>query len=170
MKNIEIERKIILKGVPDIEYDQVLNITQYYFKNEEGIWERFRRSEDQNGEVTYIKTIKTTISKGISNEDEDIISKDDYKNAKSLCKSGEYESRRISKIRHVKYVDGTDLKWEIDEFTDINITIAEIEIPTLDFEVDFPDYITDVMIKEVTGIKEFNNRRMAEVLFTKETV
>lgn len=163
MKSIEIEKKIILKSVPEIEYDEILKITQYYLMNKKGIWERFRKSVKLNGEVTYLKTIKTTIKKGASLEDECEITKEDYKSAKKLCKSGKFESKRISKVRHIKKTHD-NLIWEIDEFKDINITIAEIEIPTYDYKVIYPDYISDYMIKDVTGFKEFNNRRMAETL------
>jgi len=164
MKNIEIEKKIILKSLPEIEYDQILNITQYYLRNSDGIWERYRKSTDQDGLITYIKTIKTTIRKGVSLEDEDIISEVDYNRAKLFCRSGEFESRMISKVRHIKFTND-NLKWEIDDFKDINITIAEIEIPSDDYEVIYPDYISNNMIKDVTGQNEFNNRRMSHIIF-----
>lgn len=164
MESVEIERKIILKNVPNIEYDEILNITQYYLKNSDGIWERFRKTKDHNDITTYVRTIKTPLRKGASLEDEIEISKEDYIRSKKMCKSGEFESRRISKVRHVIYTDD-NLKWEIDEFDNIKLVIAEIEIPTDDYEVVFPQYIIDNIIKEVTGIKEFNNRKMSEILF-----
>jgi len=165
MESIEIERKIILKYVPNIEYDERLDITQYYIKRK--VWERFRRTIDQDGIITYVKTIKKTLRVGASLENENEITESQYEKAVKLCESGIFESRWISKIRHVKYTDD-NLKWEIDEFKDISLVIAEIEIPTDDYDVKYPNYIEDVFIKDVTGIKEFNNRRMSEILYTKK--
>ena len=35
---IEIERKFLLKSLPDIEPSDRIKIEQYYYKNPEGIW------------------------------------------------------------------------------------------------------------------------------------
>jgi CYTH domain-containing protein len=164
MESVEIERKIILKYVPDIEYDEILDITQYYIKKK--VWERFRKSVNQDGDITYVKTIKKTLRAGASLENEDEISEEEYERMVTMCKSGDFQSRVISKLRHIKYVED-DLKWEIDEFKDVTLVIAEIEIPTDDYEIKYPDYIKGTFIKDVTDWKEFNNRRMAEILFDK---
>jgi len=167
VESIEIERKIILKYVPDIEYDEILNITQYYYKTRKGIWERFRRSEDQSGKVIYTKTIKKNLRIGASLENEIEITEDQYKESKNICESGEFESRVISKIRHVKYVEN-GLKWEIDDFIDMSLVVCEIEIPYDDYKINYPYYIKDTLIKDVTGWKEFSSRRIAKVLFNKK--
>lgn len=39
---LEIERKFIVKSLPSINPDDIFSIEQYYFKNQEGVWERAR--------------------------------------------------------------------------------------------------------------------------------
>lgn len=151
---LEIEKKIILKKLPSINYDKKIKITQFYLKNDGGKWERYRKSE-VNGKIQYFKTIKNTLREGVSMEDENSISKKKFNKKVKKC------DRKISKTRYVKNIEN-DLFWEIDVFDNINMVMAEIEIPSEDYEVEYPDWIDDNMIKDVTGIKEFSNRRMAE--------
>lgn len=47
----------------------------------------------------------------------------------------------------------TDLIWEVDVFTDINLTIAEVELDDVNESPDLPDWIGD----EVTGLIEYYN-------------
>ena len=44
---LEIERKFLLKAMPDIPPTEIVKIDQYYFKNLSGTWER-ARSWDSN--------------------------------------------------------------------------------------------------------------------------
>lgn len=153
---LEIEKKIILKRLPNIEYDKKIKITQYYLKNKDGIWERYRKSKI--GDITeYFRTIKTTLRDGVCMEDEINITKKEYKKNIEKC------DRKISKTRYVKNVDD-NLFWEIDVFDNISLVMAEIEIPNEDYEVIYPDWIQTNIISDVTKIKGFSNRRMAEKL------
>ena len=68
---------------------------------------------------------------------------------------------QFKKISRNPYKDG-NLKWEIDEFSnDYKLIIAEIEIPTKDYEVVLPDYVKDLVLIEVTGMKPFSNRSLS---------
>jgi CYTH domain-containing protein len=79
---------------------------------------------------------------------------------KSKCYKTPNESKYIKKTRHI-YKDG-NLKWEVDEFNSgYQLIIAEIEIPTEDYEVILPDYIKDLVLIEVTGMKPFSNRSLS---------
>jgi|AntRauTorckE6833_2_1112554.scaffolds.fasta_scaffold06085_3 CYTH domain-containing protein len=151
---LEIERKIILKRLPDIGYDDIIKIDQYYFKNENNEWERYRKSKIGD-KIQYFKTIKKGLREGVCMEDESNISKKEFKKNVKKC------DRKISKTRHIKKVEN-DLFWEVDVFNDMTLIMAEIEIPSEDYEVTYPQWIEDNIISDVTNIREFSNRRMSE--------
>jgi CYTH domain-containing protein len=157
---IEIERKFLLKSLPNKLPDQSVEIEQYYLKNKSGIWERSRYWKSTNGDVKYIHTIKKNISKGVNIEDEYLMSEKEFLNFKDLCFNKKIESKHIKKVRHI-YNDG-ELFWEVDEFkADYHLIIAEIEIPKKSYKINIPDYINDVLLLEVTGLKQFNNRSLS---------
>lgn len=156
---LEIERKFLLKSLPNKKEDDILSIDQYYLKRS-NIWERARTyHSDINGD-SYIHTIKKTISKGVNTEDEKEITKEEFEDFKNKCLSKEYESKFIKKERFI-YKYG-DLKWEVDKFgSGYTLIVAEIEIPTKSYHIVFPDYMKDVILLEVTGIKKFSNRDLS---------
>ena len=161
MAKIEIERKFILKSIPvGIKPDNIYEIEQYYLKNDEGIWERARTYHSATTGDTYIHTIKKQMGKGINLEDEKELTKEEFESFRLKCLTKGFESRHISKERWV-YKDG-DLKWEVDKFkSGYSLIIAELEIPTKDFKITFPKYIEDVLLLEVTGLKQFSNRALS---------
>ena len=64
----------------------------------------------------------------------------------------------IEKERYVvPYQNNPDLKWEIDVFTDKNtgLIIVEIEIPTVDFDLKFPEWLGE----EITHDKRYNSNK-----------
>jgi CYTH domain-containing protein len=160
---LEIERKFLLKEVPHVEYDDILNISQYYIR-EDNIWVRFRKIESKmTSDIKYIKTIKKTVKPGVSDEEEWDLDKETYEAMVKKCFSALSESRYIKKTRHIKkfQIEGIDLKWEIDEFSDISLVMAEVEIPEEDFFVYLPNWMIGYKIMEVSNFKEFSNRRLA---------
>ena len=160
MGNLEIERKFIVKSLPNIKPDDVHEIEQYYFKNELGIWERARTYHSEISGDKYIHTVKTSVSKGINIEDEYEMTKDEFDKFKNKCLTPGIESRHISKERWI-YKDGK-LKWEIDKFNSgYHLIIAEIEIPTKRYKLIFPPFIEEIKLLEVTGLKQFSNRALS---------
>ena len=157
--SLEIERKILLKRLPKIKYDEVYHIEQYYIKKGNK-WVRYRKQTDSEGNIIYIKNKKEKVKQGVSREYETIISKDKFD--KTLKK---YDSKKyISKFRHIKYFNDNKHKWEIDEFERYNIVIAEVELEKLNESINIPKYISDVYIKDVTKFREFSNRKLSEYL------
>lgn len=157
---LEIERKFLLKSLPDREPKQIIKIDQWYWKNKRGIWERVRSWEIEGEETKWIHTIKRTVSKGVNFEDEKFITKEEYDLFTERCKLNGGESRFISKERWV-YPDG-ELYWEVDIFNNgHHLIIAEIEIPKKTYKIKIPDFIKDKLLIEVTGIKEFSNRNLS---------
>lgn len=157
---LEIERKFLLKSMPDINPDEIVRIEQWYWKNKNGIWERARTWFSNTDGNRWIHTIKKTISKGVNLEDEKDITEEEFNEFVKICELNKSNSRYISKERHV-YKDG-NLKWEVDKFNNgYNLVVAEIEIPKKNFNIKFPNYIKEYILLEVTGMKQFSNRNLS---------
>ena len=157
---IEIERKFLLKAMPDVLPTEVVKIDQFYFKNKEGVWERVRQWNSNLYGKRWIHTIKTKISDFSNEEVEKDITKLEYEEFKKGCRENKSNSRYIKKERWI-YPDG-DLYWEVDIFKDkCHIIIAEIEIPTEDYDLKIPEFINKKLLMEVTGLKQFTNRSLS---------
>jgi CYTH domain-containing protein len=156
--NIEIERKFLLKSIPNKEPDEIIQIFQWYYKNEKGIWERVRSCYSDINGFYFIHTIKRNISPGVNEEDEKVITSQDFNDFIKKCKTG--QSRYISKERII-FIDG-DLKWEVDVFNNgHHLIIAEVELPEENYPVVIPKFIKDKLLMEVTGMKQFGNRNLS---------
>jgi CYTH domain-containing protein len=157
---LEIERKFLLKAMPDRKPDEIVQIEQWYYKNKKGIWERARTWNSTKSGENWIHTVKKSISKGVSLEDERPLSREEFEKFTDVCMSKASESRFITKERYI-YKSG-DLKWEIDKFDNgYHLIIAEIEIPKKSFKIEIPDFIGELILLEVTGLKQFNNRNLS---------
>jgi CYTH domain-containing protein len=66
---------------------------------------------------------------------------------------------RVRKRRYV--VPEGALTWEIDQFLDRNLILAEIELPTADTQFEIPVWLAEYLVREVTGEPEFVNRTLA---------
>mgnify|MGYP003418867282 FL=1 len=157
---LEIERKFIVSSLPKKEPDNVFNIEQFYIKNEKGIWERARTYHSDTTGDLYIHTVKKSISKGVNMEDEYDMSIVEFNKFREKCYKLGYESRHISKERWI-YNDGP-LKWEVDKFNSgYHLIIAEIETPTKKYNLPIPKFMSDIILLEVTGLKQFSNRSLS---------
>jgi CYTH domain-containing protein len=156
---LEIERKFLLKAMPDKAPSEIIKIEQFYLKNSEGIWGRARSwNSDTNG-LKYIHTVKKNISKGVNLEDEYFMTEDEFIKFKNACLVSK-ESKYISKERWI-YPDG-QLNWEVDMFNSgHHLIVAEVEIPTKRFKVNIPDFISNKLLLEVTEFKQFSNRNLS---------
>lgn len=160
---IEIERKFLLKSIPDTEPVDKIKITQYYYKNTEGIWERAREMDSKLKGKKYVHTVKTRISDMSNDEQEKELTKDEFFSFRRRCIKYPGSSKLIKKIRHI-YIDG-ELKWEVDLFQmAATLVIAEVEIPSEEHDLQIPDFISKKMLLEVTSMKQFGNRSLANKL------
>lgn len=156
--HIEIERKFLLKAIPNKEPVETIEIFQWYLKNQEGIWERARSCYSDLKGFYFVHTIKKNIAPGINEEDEKDITSQEFNQFVEKCRV--YQSRYISKERLI-YPDG-DLKWEVDVFNNgHHLIVAEIEVPSMENQVIIPKFISDKLLMEVTGIKTFSNRSLS---------
>ena len=67
---LEIERKFLLKSMPDIPPAEMVKIDQFYLKNASGTWERARSWDSNTKGKSWIHTVKKSVSKGVNLEDE----------------------------------------------------------------------------------------------------
>lgn len=69
------------------------------------------------------------------------------------------EGRRVQKRRYA-IPDGS-LVWEIDEFLDRALWLAEVELPTEDTEAALPGWLAPYVEREVTSDPEYVNANLA---------
>lgn len=156
--NLEIERKFLLKNVPNFGKRKwtSLDISQFYF-NSRGKRIRYRESINKDGKSTYYSTKKKLISKGTYEEIEFIITE------KKFCKilfDKTVDKRIIKKTRFIYEYKG--FKFEIDKFTNMNLVVMEIELDNIYQKIPFPDFIAEKIILEVTDLREFTNFSLSE--------
>lgn len=65
---------------------------------------------------------------------------------------------RLTKRRR-RVPDGA-LSWEVDEFTDRRLILAEVELPPGEVEVPIPHWLRPFVIREVTDEEEFQGPRL----------
>jgi CYTH domain-containing protein len=150
--NLEIERKFLMRCVPDFGKKKwtYLDISQFYFdKNGKRI--RYRESIDENEKATYYSTRKKFLSKGTYEEIEFEISKRTFWNKFKETKN----KKGLEKTRYIYKYKG--LKFEIDKYKDMNLVVMEVELKNINQKIEFPDFIKEKIILEVTDFREFGN-------------
>lgn len=151
--NVEIERKFLLSGLPVMPApSDVLEIDQGYIPGRM-LLERLRRQRHRDGRVRYFRTVK--VGSGLERiELEDETDARTFDHLWMLT-----EGARLTKRRYL--VPAGALTWEVDEFTDRSLHLAELEIPHASTRVDIPDWLKPVVVRDVTGEPEYSNRRLA---------
>ncbi len=67
--------------------------------------------------------------------------------------------RRLSKTRYL--VAEGDLVWEIDDFDELNVVLADIELPSPDTEFAIPDWLAPHIVRDVTEEPAYRNSNLA---------
>ena len=152
--HLEIEHKYLLSGLPELperEGRRTLEVDQGYIPGL-AIRERIRRVSE--GETQrHFRTVK--LGTGLARQEfEDETTSEAFDAMWPLT-----EGRRVRKRRHV--IPEGELHWEIDQFLDRDLVLAEVEIPTADTVVTFPDWLTPVLEREVTGEVAYLNSTLA---------
>ena len=152
-RNVEIERKFLLTGVPDLAREVVpLEIDQGWIAGEL-VNERVRRTRTADAD-SFSRTIKLG-SGVVRSEFEEQMTSDVFESMWPLT-----VNRRISKRRY-QVPDG-ELTWEIDEFTDRELVLAEVELPDEETETPLPHWLKPFVVREVTGEPEYVNVNLAK--------
>lgn len=151
--HVEIERKYLLKELPELPRpSEVLEIDQGYLPGEK-LLERLRRQKSRDGAIRYFRTVK--LGDGVERiELEDETDEKTFDHLWLLT-----EGRRLKKRRFV--VPNGDDVWEVDEFLDRPLVLAELELGRADAPVAMPDWLKPVVVREVTDEREYTNRSLA---------
>lgn len=150
---LEIERKYLLRALPSMpRVLDVLEIEQGYLPGER-LLERLRRQRHRDGTVRCFRTIK--LGSGVQRteiEEETDARTFDYLWLLTA-------RRRLTKRRYL--VPEGDDTWEIDEFTDRTLFLAELEFDDPARQVVIPRWLEPVLIRDVTDERAYTNRSLA---------
>ncbi|MEE8060558.1 MAG: CHAD domain-containing protein [Gemmatimonadales bacterium] len=147
----EIERKYLLKSLPPeaVEAPSV-EMSQGYLPGD-AIVERIRETKGPDGE-RHVRTIK--LGRGVSRiEIEEEMSVELFEAMWPLT-----EGQRVRKRRY-RLADG-DLTWEIDQFLDRELVLAEVELASVGTPI-LPGWLVPHVIREVTDEAAFTNANLA---------
>lgn len=149
---IEIERKYLLSGPPDrVNGRSAREIEQGYLPGER-IQERLRRIVDAD-RIVHVRSIK--LGSGlVRTEVQEQIEPELFEKLWPLT-----EGRRVLKKRYRFAYGG--LVWEIDGFTDRDLWLAEVELPSADHEATPPEWLERHIVREVTDEPEYLNVNLA---------
>lgn len=164
--NLEIEHKYLLKALPDKKPKESIEINQWYRKNSKGIWERARSCYSDKKGFYFIHTVKTSVKEGVNMEDEYFMTAEEFNKFVKKCKKSS-EAKYISKDRLIYDHPEDNLKWEVDVFNNgHHLIVAELELPSEDYKVNIPKFIEDKLLMDVTGMKQFSNRSLSNMVKT----
>ena len=158
--NSEIERRFILKRHPQADWTAIYDIVQFYHtEGDKNL--RLRKSQRVDGEgffrelfsPTYEYLYKIKHSKGVYTEVHVDFEASQYDKIVALSE------KILEKTRYVYNYDG--LKFEVDLINGIDLVLMEVEVPELSHKIKFPDFLKELIIGEITGVKGFSNYDLA---------
>ncbi len=156
---LEIERTFLLDSMPALPAGAVvLRIEQGYLPQRspgrdplaEG---RLRRTVHPDGAVVCTHTVKH--GEGlVRREAERTITAEEFDR-----RWPQTAGRRLTKTRYC--VPDGGLLWEIDRYDQLDLVLADIELPTPETPVTFPPWLAPHVIRDVTDEPEYRNYRIA---------
>lgn len=154
--DLEIERKYLLRALPAFpRVAGVLEIQQGYLPGDKLV-ERLRREESAAAGDSVVKFWRT-IKLGSGVQRVEIEEETDAATFAHLWVLT--LGRRLTKRRYL-VPHGRDV-WEVDEFTDRELVLAELELDRADAPIDMPAWLTEVLVREVTDERAYTNRSLA---------
>ena len=157
---LEIERKFLifypnLNFLSQMDNTDILRISQTYLEDNSRI-----RKVEQNGNTTYIKTVKKHISELVREEKEWEIGEDEYKTALNNKKSG---TKTIEKTRYAVHLNNVVYEIDVFDFWQ-DRAFLEVELEDENQEIVIPDFLK--VIKEVTFDSRYKNYCLASNVIT----
>jgi CYTH domain-containing protein len=154
----EIERVYLLRALPTpLPHGEVWRIEQGYLPlapvTPHQLEGRLRRITHSDGSVEHIHTIKSGIG---------LVRQETERNIDSETFAREWPrtiGRRLEKVR--TRISVGDRVWEIDQFTQIPLVLAECELPSADAPLEIPDWLAPFIVREVTEEPAFRNAELA---------
>ena len=149
---IEIERKFLLSTLPPHALDCPSQEIEQGWLPGTALVERLRHVRSLDGEA-WFRTVKS--GAGIQRiEIEEAADKELFEALWPLTLG-----RRVLKRRYL--VPEGNLTWEVDQFLDRELTLAELELPSVDTRVSIPEWLRDYVVRDVTDEPDYLNRRLA---------
>ncbi|HEY0780738.1 MAG TPA: hypothetical protein VGD56_22465, partial [Gemmatirosa sp.] len=150
---VEIERKYLLRALPRaLRGATAAEVEQGYLPGER-LRERVRRVT-REGRERLVRTVK--LGAGVSRiEVEEETTRELFDVLWPATRA-----RRVRKRRYA--VPEGALTWEIDEFTDRTLVLAEVELPAPDTPVVFPPWLAAYVVREVTDDPTYLNSALAK--------
>ncbi len=151
---VEIERKYLLRSMPELPASHLgaKQIDQGWLPGDR-LRERLRRIRSDDGASRYVRTVK--LGQGLQRvELEDETTESLFEALWPLT-----EGCRVQK-RRTKVPDG-ELVWEIDEFLDRELHLAEVEFDDPDRKIELPAWLAPYVVRDVTGSSEYVNLNLA---------
>jgi CYTH domain-containing protein len=151
-RRIEIERTYRLRGLPERVSDiRPIEILQGYLPGKR-IHERIRAA-GRDDRASYYRTIK--LGRGIAKiEVQEEMPREMFQTMWPLT-----DAARIHKRRYV--VEDRSFVWEIDEFLDRDLVLAEVELPHPEIRPPLPTWLAPYVIRDVTGDPAYLNVNLA---------
>lgn len=158
----EIERVFLLDHLPELPPSaERWRIEQGYLPDPaaaerpaEAFYEgRVRRKVSPQGRESYVHTIKQ--GSGLIREETEVA----IEAAEFAAAWARTEGRRISKTRYRVREGG--LVWEIDEFDDLPLVMAEVELEDPEQEAPFPAWLAPRVVRELTEDPRYRNFALA---------
>lgn len=151
--DIEIERKYLLTGLPDFERSTRRVLIHQGWIPGEQLQERLR-SVREGGSTRYFRTVK--LGRGVRRvEVEEEATPEIFRRLWGLT-----TGRRVRKRRFIVQEEGHT--WEIDQFLDRELVLAEVELSSEDAPVILLPWLEPLVVREVTGEDAFVNVNLAE--------
>jgi len=150
---VEIERKYLLRALPRaLRGGTAAEVEQGYLPGAR-LRERVRRVV-RDGREQFVRTVK--LGAGVARiEVEEETTRELFDVLWPATRA-----RRVRKRRYA--VPEGELTWEVDEFTDRTLVLAEVELPAADTPVVFPPWLAAYVVKEVTDDPAYLNSALAK--------
>jgi CYTH domain-containing protein len=162
MPHTEIERKYLLSSRPECPTEaEVLRIEQGYLPpptedvpEDEDLREgRLRRCTSADGRVEHVHTVKRGIGL-VREEREQTITAERF-----AAHWPRTVDARLSKTRYELRIG--EVLWVVDVFDELDLVLAEAELPTADTPSEPPPWLKPLIVREVTGDPAYTNSSLA---------
>ncbi len=149
----EIERKFLLSALPArARRARPVLIEQGYLPGDR-IQERIRRVTAPTGRVRWFRTLKSGHGL-VRREVEEETTRRVFTAMWPLTRGARVRKRRY-RVRH------QGVAWELDDFADRSLVLAEVELSSPDQAVELPPWLEAVLVREVTGDPAYANVTLA---------
>lgn len=149
---MEHERRWLLSALPPRVVTATPAVLHQGYLPGETLIERVR-SVTREGTTTWVRTVK--LGRGVSRIEVEEPASIELGTAMFALTSG----KRVEKRRYA-IADG-DLLWEIDDFTDRVLVLAEVELREADATVVIPAWLAPHVVREITDDPAFTNWALA---------